>query len=711
MNKQTFLDAVNSLKLYRRAELSNDAGEKLIEDLYVDPLPSEHILKTLLNPNTTFLVGRKGTGKSTIFQRAQHALDKDSSSSWAYIDIKSLYESSTSEIVGNQQFTKAGGLDPATIQKVHVFRSFMTELIKEIKKQIEARIRSSIWASVKDSVTGSSAELFEKLDEFVTEINTDQYLNITGGYVVNATTESVDKVEHKKDTGLSLGLDHTPTISAEYIVSKLQELQDKRSENFSHVFVRIFRIKELIERLKQIVSSLKLKRIFIFIDDFSELPRNEMEEVVDTILGPFNNWSDEFIKLKVAVYPGRVYYGEIDRTKIDEIYLDIFRAYGKGDITAMEGQAMDFTRRLLQTRLKHYCKAELDEYFSTPKTQDELWMTLFHASLGNPRILGYILYFSYEAAIIHDNKISVSTIKDSARRYFIEKIGAYFKMNKFLHESFEERSSIYSLKELYEALVKRAKELRTYRESKVTQDIPGRPPTSHFHVLTEYESVLSSLELNFFLTKYYEMRDRDGREVTVYALNYGLCQQESINFGRPQGKREYRLYYVERIFDYSGIIRGYLKMNQEIVCDDCGAKHDAESLTAIKQFGMLCPTCKKGTCKIVNLSRKYADLIKEVSDDSLLPVTELGILKILHDERESMFAKEIAAELDCSYQLVGRRGKNLADRELVTRSENDSGRRVFVISEQAVTTYFQPDGDMDKFDFGNEDGDGSGDGG
>jgi len=71
MKKTKFLDAVNTLKLYRRAELVDEEGQRLVTDLYVDPLPDDHVLKTVLRPNTTFLIGRKGAGKSTIFQRAQ----------------------------------------------------------------------------------------------------------------------------------------------------------------------------------------------------------------------------------------------------------------------------------------------------------------------------------------------------------------------------------------------------------------------------------------------------------------------------------------------------------------------------------------------------------------------------------------------------------------------------------------------------------------
>lgn len=611
------------------------------------------------------MVGRKGTGKSTIFQRVQYELDRNKKATWAYIDIKSLYESSTSEIVGIKTVSQDSALEAMTIQRIHVFRCFMTELIDEIKKQIENRIRSSKWAKIKDALSGSSAELFESLDEFLEEINKDEYINVTGSFVKTVQKEETTREQISESSKASANLSKTPGLNLELVVALLKEAQEKNSTNFSHIFIRLFKIKELVKQLKDIVSKLNLNTIYVFIDDFSELPKEAMEEVVDTILTPFNNWSEEFIKLKVAVYPGRIYLGDIDRSKIDEVYLDIYRAYGRGDINTMETQSVDFTRRLLEQRLNFYCKEGLEVFFTSSSGDEDAYNTLFYSSLGNPRILGYILFFCYETSVIHGEKISIANIKDAAKRYFNEKIGTYFKMNKFLHETFEERSSIYSLKELYEALVKRAKALRHYRESKIMREIPGRPPTSHFFILEEYDPILSSLELNFFLTKYYEMRDRDGKEVSVYALNYGLCQQESINFGRPREKREHRLYYVERIFDYSPIIRGYLKMNQEIICTECGTKHDSETLAAIRQFDMLCPKCKKGTCKIVNLSRKYGDLISQVSEDSLLPKTELGILKALHDEHAEMFANQIASELDCSYQLVGKRGKILSERELV----------------------------------------------
>lgn len=685
MKKQHFLKAIDTLKLYRRAELLDQYGNDLIESLYVDPLPEEHTLNTILKPNTTFIIGRKGTGKSTIFQRAQRSIDNSKDRTWAYIDIKSLYESSTAQIIVNLDQTNKNTLSNESIRKLLIFKSFFVELVDSIKNQIFQRITNSTWEMTKEAFTGNATQLFESLDELLSDLKEETYSDITSIIAQDKSDETKINLANKTSGNSKVELSKTPSISTGNASELSSEFETSHNSKYSNLFVRILPIRDTIIKLKSVLKILNIKHLYIFIDDFSELPKQDMQEVVDTVLAPFNNWSDEFIKLKVAVYPGRVYSGGIDLSKVDEIYLDTYRAFGRVDVSKMESSAIDFTRRLVAGRIETICNESIETYFDS--NSDDFWRSIFYACHGNPRILGYILYFSYEFATIYDKKIGLSTIQDSAKRYYEEKVYNYFKLNKFLQETFEEKSSIYSLKELYEQIVNRAKSLKAYNSSIVIQEMKGKHPTSHFYIKSNYDSLLNTLELNFFITKYYEQRDRNGDEVSIYALNYGLCQQQNINYGRPKSKREHRLYFVERIFDYTPILVSYMRINQEIVCESCGQQHGTDMLEAIKSFDMLCPACKVSICKIVNLSRKYEDLIQSVSKDLLLPATDLGILKTLHDNRKAMFAKDLAEELDVSYQLVGKRGKYLDDQALLERKE-DNGRRIFEITKKAEQEYF-----------------------
>ena len=505
---------------------------------------------------------------------------------------------------------------------------------------------------------------------------------------LSSTDTSKTQEQTKAESKLAVTLSKSPQLDASALETLLREFNTGYEQKYTDVLLRVFNVKELLNRLKTLLSKLGITQLFLFIDDFSELPEDAMRIVVETLLAPMNNWSDELIKLKVAAYPGRIFYGSIDKTKIDELYLDVFKAYGTNDVNAMEDKAIDFTRRLVMRRIGYFCKTTPDQFFDLDL--EEIWRVLFYTSMGNPRILGYILYYLYETQLIYGVSIGLRSIRDNARRYYEEKVEAYFAMRKFLHEAFDERSSIFSLKELLEQLVSKAKQLRRYRESSVMQSILGQPPSSHFHVPTTFDSILSTLELNFFLTKYFEMSNRDGIKVSVYALNYGLCQKHTIEFGRPRDKREYRTYFIERIFDYSHIIAEYIKSNQEIACNnpECGEKYGLEKLEALQMYDMQCPKCRTSKCRIINLSRKYEMFLRDVSHELLLPETELNILHALHSEKRPLFAIEIAGELDCSYQLVGKRGKFLAEKDLVNRDVNMQGRPEFSLNQRAEDIYF-----------------------
>lgn len=61
-DKDSFFNLVDSLKKCRRADLSDvSTNKEVIEQLYVDPLSNDLILKSVSKLNTTILTGRRGT--------------------------------------------------------------------------------------------------------------------------------------------------------------------------------------------------------------------------------------------------------------------------------------------------------------------------------------------------------------------------------------------------------------------------------------------------------------------------------------------------------------------------------------------------------------------------------------------------------------------------------------------------------------------------
>ncbi|TFW53488.1 hypothetical protein CT676_41530 [Bradyrhizobium sp. MOS001] len=687
--RKQFADAAQSLKLYRRAELTAEESDKpLIEELYVDPLPSDGIFNAMMRPNTTFLIGRKGTGKSTIFQRSQHEIRKQSHSVSAYLDIKTIYESSEVDPALLQKAEASQGALPAEgIRRIFLYEEFVKTVLVEIRTELKKQIEKSFLSRLKERLLSSSDEVFEALDDLIESSRASLFNDVTGIKIVGKKEGNKSEASSNAKASATISADATgiPKVAADGSVAAASSLSVQNENEFSQILLRSFNIKTIINELGEILQGFGIKRLYVFIDDFSELPEDAMSIFVDSILAPLNNWSQELIKFKIAAYPGRIYYGQIDKTKIDEAFLDPFKLYGSNDVSNMEEKAIDFTSRLIDTRLNHFCNAGLSDFVEA--NPDEVAKLLFFATMGNPRNLGHILSNLYESHIVYGKFIGARAVRDAARKYYEEKIEPFFGIQKFRHERFDERLSIYSLKELLELLVSRARELRRYRESSLMQKISGRPPTSHFHVVSELESVLSTLELNFFLTKYFEMKDRDGRKVSVFALNFGLCEKHSIEFGRPVGLREFRLYFVERIFDSSHIIRSYLHANQEIKCADCEAIFGLDKLESLKLYRMRCPECGTGICKVTNLSKKYEAILRDVNPELLLPTTELGILETLYGERRDLMAAEIAEDLDCSYQLVGKRGKIMEQKGLVDRLMEQK-RRKFRLTELAMKEYF-----------------------
>ena len=690
-----FFKMVDSLKKCRRANLSDiaDNDDSIIEKLYVDPLENDLILTKCLAPNTSILIGRKGTGKSTIIARLQHELRKNNDVLSLYIDVKTIYDQSKSLNFDSEQYKNI--LCGNELQKYLLFKTFLREIIDEIKKEVKTNTLKFYLGAISSIFGPKKEEFIKELDDIFRELDDKKYEGISiikEKYTCASHNQQQNEIK-QTDAGIGAELSPYNGVVKANIGTKYEEgmaAEEKIESLFSEILLKYYNPRTILTKIKALLQRIGIKYVFICLDDFSEIDKDAMKIFVDTIVAPLNNWSDEYFKFKIAGYPDRVYYGDIDPTKIDQIKLDYYDLYVSNTVKSVEEDAINNIQRLLALRCDYFCNTTPDYFLDTSKEDiDVYYKYLFDITSNVPRNIGWILWYAHQYSISKGKKISIRDLEISAERYYIDCIDVFFSQNKYMKESFDEKLEKYHLNELLNQIIVAAKKNKTEistSAAKIFESDRDKPFTSHFYIDKNLESLLSTLELNFFITKYNEQKNQDAHLVTVFSLNYGLCQKEDIYFG----KGSHWKYVIQRRFNYSDILKGYIDSAKKIKCTSCGSSFSMEYLDKLELFDMLCPNCKKGKCEVLNVEVE----LPKIDPDIQLQEFDLKLLNALNIE-EPQFASLLAQELDCSYQKVTKRVMFLQkdDLDLIktkheTCYEEYGPRTYYYLTDEAKEIYF-----------------------
>ena len=684
-----FFEAVESLKKYRRADLIDEKGRNLLKELYTDLLPNDYILKKSLKENTTFLIGRKGTGKSTIFLRLEQELRDKKGYLPCYLDVKTIYESSQTKL---SRISEVEKLLPADIvEKYLIERSFIQTVLSTIINEVTKKFDSKVDKLLELFGVTQVEAVKEKLAELKNNIEDNKYLEkIEIPILQTINTAKKESEEKSKERNISLkgfgadggiekdGIKAGAKTDSGFEWKKNEKNSSEAEDNFSTVFLKVFQIKEIITGIKETLSLLKIRHLYVLLDDFSEIDDNSIVTFVDVILAPLNNWSEEFIKFKVAAYPNRIYYGKIDPGKIDTINLDFYNLYSEFDRDKMESNAIGFTKKILEKRINKFVGDDIELFFDTSKnSMEDYYEILFNASMNVPRILGYILSYCYQSRIIYNNKITKTDIESASQKYYDEKIYSFFQTTTHSLISLDEKVSVLQLKNLLNSFVEKSKDIKrriTVKDLKGSIYVINEPFSSHFHFDPRFEEFLKTLELNFFISKYNDLSDKDGTPVSIYSLNYGLCKKENIFWGKPKGAK-YRKYFIERPFNYNKLITEFLSNAKRIICTniDCQKQFDIQDLKFLEFNNFKCNTCHSNVI-IETLAEDVINLIGKIDTSKMLPLPEVKILQELQHSDEELYAKEIAQEVDYSGQLIGWRAKKLDEKHELVKREKEEGK-------------------------------------
>lgn len=701
---ENFFTAVNSLKKYRRADLLDDKGNTIIEELYVDLLPKDQVFRSCLSDNTTFLVGRKGTGKSTIILRLEKEYRRKKEYISCYLDTKTIFEGAKTEQLPVDHLQ--GKIPQKALEIYLTERSFiqnvLTEIISELDKQFEStvdKIKSFLGLDKTKNVQ-------LRLQELKKSISSNKHLKNIELPVLQEISQKIKSstegaVENLSGANSDISIKASPSSASASVgykenigTKRFNKDNDEWENSFSQIFLRVFQIKNTISEIKEILEITNIRHLVVFLDDFSEIEESALKVFVDVVLAPLNNWSDEFIKFKIAAYPNRIHFGGIDRGKVDIIDLDFYNLYSDFDRATMEERAIDFTKRLIESRISYFSNCGVEYFFDTKSENIDVYLRLiFQISMNVPRIVGYILFYCYNSSILYGKPITKKSLESASKKYYQKVIESFFDTTTYSLISYDEKISSLQQREMLGEIVNSLKSIRKNiitgkLKSQVYQSDKNNPFTSHFNFTPNYEQFLKTLELNFFISKYGEMSDRDGSKVSIYSINYGLAILQNLRWGKPNGSK-YRKYFIARPFDFNSLIENFLKKSKKIQCinPECGKVYPYEKLEFLKFTKMKCVECQHPVT-IQSVSDTIKEELSKIDNTKLLPKINFSILYELHKLEEPVYAKEIAEELDVSSNLVAARARKM-DREQGLINRERVGLLVYSITKEAKRMYFK----------------------
>lgn len=656
-DKDVFLRFSESLKLIRKTNIEDYLIDKNIDDIYTDLLPNNGIINKVNLPRTTILVGRKGTGKSTIFQKSQRDIAKNKKNIPLYIDVKSLYDNS------NPVITE--GINPLVeeeIKKYLIYNNLLETIIIETKSKLDEFVDNSIAAKLfgfdrveAESVKSELASIEQNISSVIKSIE--------GNLLVKF--KNVEEIDDSKNFGVQVGLNPNPSFKVQGSKNYAGSIKKEFESNLIH-YLDIK--KDLISNLLKIRHSLGVDYLYIYLDDFSEIDSDAQKIFMDWFITPLNNLSEDFVKFKIAAYPNRLYYGKLDNAKIDEISLDFFDAYytyeKKVDISKMESLALDYTKRLLKKRLEiFFPNNNWTRFFSIE--ENFIFDLLFSVSFNNPRKIGYILSYCYESCLIHDINITEDAIKNAALRYYTDVILKYFLANQFALKPFEDKVS----NDLqYDLLLKIIERQRQNCSNAYRTRIKGKP-TNHFTLSQGLNHLLNNLELNGFITTFNTIKNKSEELSIIYSLDYGLCQRNNLNFTRASDDKLIN-YFSQSRFNMNVLVMDHYNKTQVIRCNN-GHEFPFTMYDTVKKYNMMCPTCasegKIIICTVTNSNDEILEQLKliEKSNYNKTSLDEFLCLDYLKTTNKPISLLKISSSLDKNESSINKLINKLIEKGLV----------------------------------------------
>jgi len=441
----------------------------------------------------------------------------------------------------------------------------------------------------------------------------------------------VELREFKNNNTLLDELDYIESILINYLRTDQQTSESIEGSQLSFDTLENLNIQQFLNKINAIRIKAGISKIFIFIDEFSDLSDEEQEKF--SIL--FQKFLGSKINMffKIGVITDRYNFGTKIRIGRDIYPLsldlnDFVERYG-GTVVAIR-KMQEFVEMILEKRLEIFCpEIRYTEIFKVSK--DVLHNRLARETLGVPRTLGLVLQYAWNQAqngLDSDNKIGVSEINYGIRS--VRKI--YFKQ---FEGSIKKKliPSFYS--NMWKELMNRA----LHEKEKNAER-----PSSHFMIDPIRKEYMNIFSENFLVHLLEEDRaSKYGGNYYLYTFDYGICLENNIRYAEEKDE------FTAVRFIYDSVLSNYdpyfITSNQKSYkCSTCGHIYEEYEVARFKT-----KRCFDDDTILEEIQAKVQPTTK--GNYTEIEIKILGLISALNED-EAMTAIEIADAVGCSRQKV-----------------------------------------------------------
>ncbi|SHE75719.1 hypothetical protein SAMN02745148_01060 [Modicisalibacter ilicicola DSM 19980] len=635
--KRAIEDAFNSM--LRSDYIPLKDTEKLVRlaDYYVDYLG---FLREVVGESDHLIVGRRGTGKTTLLYRGLI----ETINSWRKSD--NLAKPKTLGIY--LDLSKCHSLEDTASKEFSEFEHvFTTELFESVKAELsrtwpELKIKPGLLARVfspkeieaKNSTNSALDELARILSEGVLRSE-----NKSGPQkIVSLTGKSTSY-----DENVQLKAKANPEASAG--VSMANHENNENSVESTSVLQYRLNISDILRALNSIREAAGVSHIVIFIDEFSSLTLDLQRRFSTLLRKVLGNHSGVFVKISAITDNYTLGSSIILQRDLFELNLDLDSYVERSGTlgSAMKGLS-NLTRNLIDERVSAYApEIKFDELF---EDIDYAIEEMSKAAMGVPRTVGIIL----KQSLSRNLSENIGAIRKSDIDYGIRYASRAY-LNQFEGSCGVAIPSYY--KDIWDALLEKAILERAKNDS----------TSSHFMVLPRNEIKLKYFNMFFIshLLTQGRTTKKDKASRSLYCFDYGVCIENNMLWGIDKNViRQQRFAYdsILEPFDH------YFERNKETHwrCPTCDSVYKEKELNVAGNLLGFCPKDK-------------ADLVEVSGDDELSKYTEeeikiVGAIRSSNEEDE-LLARHVADDVGCYVQKVAKFGEKLEREEIIKRKMKD----------------------------------------